>query len=270
MEPDRLRQLLEASRDDMANHGLDEAEALELHELLGDDPLLQAEMARLGDWDKAIANSVDDIVVPAGLADRLRATVAAELASQPSTESAPAGAASSPSRRRWISAVLATAAVLAVALGLGTYLSQPAVVDVAALQQESLDLTRDLQAVAWQPAAAAYPAAVFPREIRIKPRRWGKVATSLDRQAIVFDLAPPGSKATAAVIAMQSTAASKQLGSTPNAHPKPTTGNVCISSWRHDRFIYTLVVSGGSARYQLFLRDSGSLTANWPSPTLSR
>lgn len=267
MEPNRLRELLEATRDDAADQGLSEVEALELRELLADDHDLQVELSRIGAWDRAIVSAAEEITVPSGLAERLRAAVTQELSAQAAsnteaTSVAPAGTGPFTSRRGWMSAALAIAALMLLAIGLGTYLSQPAIVDVARLQQETVDLTSDLGVVAWQPEGARYPVDAFPQQLRFKPLRWGHVATSLDAQAIVFDLVRDGAPR-AVLVAMQSRAASEELPTQPSLQPTSNTGNVCVGSWHSDDYIYSLVVSGGKARYQLFLRDTGSLTANW-------
>ncbi len=260
MDANRLRELLEATRPGDADQGLSEVEALELRELLADDAELQAELARIGAWDDLVTLAVDDIPVPAGLADRLRATVDRELSITAADPLAPA--ASGHSRRNWIAGALAMAAALLLAAGLGSYLSQPAIIDVAQLQDETIELTSDLQNVAWQGEGIDYPAEAFPSQLRFKPQRWGRVATSLDREAIVFDLVRQGAPR-AALVAMQTNAASEELPDHPSLQPTSSTGNVCVGTWQREGFVYSLVVSGGKARYQLFLRDAGSLTANW-------
>lgn len=260
MDANRLQELLAAIRPGDADQGLSEVEALELRELLADDHQLQTELSRLGAWDDVMTVAMDDVAVPAGLADRLRATVDRELVVTAAAPSAPTHTHFS--RRRWLALGLSVAAALLIAVGLGSYLRQPTVVDVAKLQDETIALTSDLDQIAWEGEGTAYPAGVFPSQLRFKPQRWARVGTSLDRQAIVFDLVRPGAPR-AVLVAMQTTAASEDLPNRPSMDPASSTGHVSFGAWQQDGYIYSLVVSGGKARYQLFLRESGSLTANW-------
>lgn len=282
MDSDRLRELLEACRTDSADQGLSEVEALELREQLLDDPQLQTELARLQRWDMAISSSIEDIPVPMGLAQRLQAAVALEMASPTVPDAPDYGAATEvatvspaklaepmhPSRRRWLLAVVSTAAVVFIALGLGNYLRRPLTVDVAALDAEVRELTAKLADVAWEQDKATLPMDAFPNDVRVAPQRWASVSTSLDRKAVVFDLVRVGAPQ-AVVIAMRAKVASNDLPSRPQLSPDSSTAGQCVGSWQQGQYVYSLVVSGNRARYQLFLRDPAQLTANWPSPVLS-
>ena len=83
MDP-RQRELIEASRPGAADLGLSEAEANELRALLAEDPSLAAELERVHAWDASLTAAFDDVELPAGLADRIRAAVDRELAPEPS------------------------------------------------------------------------------------------------------------------------------------------------------------------------------------------
>jgi hypothetical protein len=262
MESDRLRECLAAHRADDVDQGLSEVEALELRELLADDPELAAELLRLQGWDNAIAGAMENVEVPVGLSSRLLAAVDQELV-QPVVAVAPKS-----TRRTWLIALVGTAAALLLAVGVGSYLAQPQVIDVAALDQEARELTADLEPLAWQTDPESFPREVFPDDVRVSPQRWTHVATSLDRQAIMFDLVRAGAPR-AVVIAMKTKAASSELPARPEDELPTSTGNLRVGAWRQDDYLYVLVVSGSRARYRLFLRDPAPLTLNWPAPVLS-
>ena len=270
MDPNRLRELLEATRLDAADQGLSEVEALELRELLADDPELQAELHRIQTWDQSISASMHDIAVPVGLSQRLQSAVAQEMAS-PQVEAvpddmavSPAGAAEPPrpSRRRWMVAVVSTAAALMLALGLGSYLNRPTTVDVASLDAQARDVASQLTDVEWQQDRATLPMDAFPSDVRVTPQRWATISTTLDRNAVVFDLVRAGHKQ-AVLIAMHAKVASNDLPSRPRLTPDSSTAGQCVGSWQQGEYVYSLVVSGDRRRYEMFLRDPGQLTANW-------
>lgn len=262
MDPTRQHELLAAARLHEPDFGLDEADAEALRAMLAEDPQLQSELDHLERWDAMLGHAMDDVPVPGGLADRLRATVDQELAVSPVTQSGSSAPAKLGSRRGWLLGAMAVAAAVLVAIGIGAYVGQPAMIDVAQLEHEAIEVTSDLEAIAWQDVRAVYPSEAFPRQVRFKPQRWGHVRTSLDRSAVLFDLVRPGAPR-AALLAMKSSAASEHLPEHPSLQPSSPSGNVCVGTWQKDGYVYSLVVSGGKARYQLFLRDSGSLTANW-------
>jgi hypothetical protein len=256
MESIRLRELMEASRpadgaeDDC---GLTAAEALALRQA-AEDPAIAAELARIHGWDAAIEDAMDDIPLPAGLADRLLTVVKQEQAAEPTvTKAAPVA---EPSRRRWLAVALGTAAALLVAVGAWQWNQQPTELTAEHVQDLATEL-RQLAAgdAAWQEDISAAPLATHPLEssLRVAPWRWQRMATSLDAQAVVYDLSHTRRKTL--LIVMQAKVASDELSTRPPSIPQATTGGVCVGMWQRDGLVYALVVEGNEPWYRGLVKN---------------
>ncbi len=104
MDASRQRELIDAllpqteGEDDC---GLAAAEMEELRAAAAQDPSLAAELRRVQAWDRQLSPALDDVPIPAGLADRLLAAVTAEMSqAESSTIVAPAKPDGGVSRRR--------------------------------------------------------------------------------------------------------------------------------------------------------------------------
>jgi hypothetical protein len=254
---DRLRERIEASQSGKVDLGLTEAEALELRELLADDPRLAADFGRIHAWDAAIGAAFDDsqIEVPDGLAARLKEATSAELeqVSLPSPNPAPPTPNPRFSRRALLA--LAAGLLIIVSASIVGVLSRSQPIAGLALQQEVEQLPTEELDVAWQPAAD-YPKIVAPEIRPGRVQRWAQMRIA-NRQAYVFDLVKPGS-ARAILIAIPGT--HSDLGDSP-LPPAPATAGYTIGMWQGTTHVYVLVVKGNADRYRLFLKDAGQITA---------
>jgi hypothetical protein len=256
MDQERLRERLEASQADAVDLGLTEVEALELRELLADDPRLAAELDRIHAWDAKIGEVFDDaqIPVPEGLASRLKTAVAVELDSPSPNPDTRHSNSRRLSRRAVIATALAASLLLLVSGWIVGVLTreQPLIGDELLSAAESLTNESQEFGADWQ--TGPVPNSVSP-ELRPKlVKRWGKL-TFAGRQAEVFDLVRVGAPR-ALLIAIPAT--KSDLGRSPA--PMPGTGGYTIGMWQETTHAYVLVVRGDESRYRLFLKEAGQLT----------
>jgi hypothetical protein len=257
MESDRLQEWIEASRPSQGGDddcGLAAAEALALHQA-AEDPAIAARLARVHGWDAAICGEMEEIPIPDGLADRINAAVQRELTPQPAvTKAAPLP---SPSRRRWLTIAMGSAAALLIAVS-GWYWGQrPTELTAERLQQLAAEMrdVADAQEVAWQDDVSAAPLATHPVDTSLvaQPWRWRRQATSLDRQAVVYDLSH--TRRNMRLVVMQANVASDLTSRAPTT-PQSTTGGVCVGLWQRDGLVYALVVEGNEPWYRSVLKNS--------------
>ncbi len=260
MDASRQRELIDAllpqteSEDDC---GLAAAEMEEFRAAVAQDPRLAAELRRVQAWDRQLSPALDDVPIPAGLADRLLAAVTAEISqAESSTIVAPAKPEGSVSRRRalWgIGMVAGIAASLLLAIFLRPtptiYLESAALLDE--IRQE-LPALSDQWSTELASAAATHP--VDDLALAASARRWQLFDTSLDRQAVVYDLALPGRKR-AMLIVMKRDRVESDLPSMPARGPLSNTEGVCLGAWQRDGLIYVLVVEGTPARFGSYLKE---------------
>jgi hypothetical protein len=251
---------MEASRADDADFGLTESEALELRELMADDPRLVEELERIHGWDAVIGAAFQgNVEAPRGLADRLKAATAKELdqAVVVPVPLNPEPRITTSSRRAFIALAAAASVLLIVSASAWRAWNEPRQIASRDLQVEMEQLPPSELPVEWQ-ALEELPANIVPTDIRPgRVQRWGRLATAADAQAYVFDLVHPGSPR-AVLIAIR---AESDLPSAAPRMPQSATGGHSIGMWQSQDFVYVLVVKGNAARYQLFLKDPGQLTA---------
>jgi len=245
---------MEASKADDVDFGLTEVEALELRELLADDPSLAAELDRIHAWDAKIDAAFDDsqIPIPEGMAARLKAAAAAEF-DQQAVPAVCLPSAAGLSRRAIVGTALAASVLLIVSASVVGVLTreQPLMGDELLAEAEQLppgDLVVD-----WQ--NGPHPNSVAPELRPNLVKRWGKLEFA-SRQAEIFDLMKPGAPR-AILIAIP--AAKSDLGTTP-PRPVSATGGYTIGMWQGQSHVYVLIVEGNEGRYRLFLKEAGQLT----------
>lgn len=261
MDASRQRELIDAllpQTEGGDDCGLAAAELEELRAAMAQDPRFAAEMRRVQAWDRQLSPALDDVPIPAGLADRLLAAVRAEVPqTETSTIIAPAKPAGGVSRRRalWgIGIVAGIAASLLLAIFLRP--SPTIYLESAALLDE---IRQELPALSdqWLTELASASPATHPVDdlaLAASARRWQSIDTSLDHQAVVYDLALPGRKR-AMLIVMKRERVESDLPSLPARGPLSNTEGVCLGAWQRDGLIYVLVVEGTPARFGSFLKE---------------
>ena len=209
---------------------------------------------RVQRWDSAVAAAMSDVSVPAGLAQRIAARLAAAGAGR-DTQAEPGLTAASvemrrPRRpRRWRLAAassLAAAAVILVALFFSDLLRPRAEVPwevMADRWQESLSV----KAEAWrggQPLPRGY---AVPAGVLGSVGGWQPLSTT----AGVAIRLVRGDGSEAMLYAVRGT--SESLPGGPPDRPQSTTGGKAVGYWHGSGVIYVLVVPGDERLYRQFV-----------------
>jgi hypothetical protein len=213
-------------------------------------------------FDERIAAALDDVPVPAGLAERLLASlaaspVAASEKAEFAAESEPAITAAIPlfsphaRRRRWLTTVAACAATLLIGIASWRLLSPAAnpEADLPTLAMTWADQLSD----AWQPMKLTPADFAVPTAINATPSGWQRATTVSGRQAVVFNLSRRGLRAMVFVIRM----AGGQLPNAPPADPQLRTGGQSIGAWQSRAGVCVLVIEGDDRAYRSLIRSGG-------------
>lgn len=281
-----LREAIDACRPDSADLAL--PEFARLAEAAERDPEVAAELARGQRFDGRLAEALDDVPVPEGLAERLLARMAPEYlkasvqsavdssqpaasaaaVSLPPTTEAPPSTEATPkdrSTRRGVlwrlaaagSAALAVVAITLVAGPLAWGPTAPRVVSQQDLLVE-VDGWMDPSAndnLAWRQMTAKVPAGFSrPTSVVVPPRQWRSFKTRAGDAAVAYDLSSvSGSPATLFVVA---TEARYPVGPLPYTTVPGATGGRQIAGWQTSTHLYLLVIDQGPPADQYLRRPS--------------
>ena len=221
-------------------------------------------------FDDRVAAALDDVPIPAGLAERLLAALGApagEALSAPALEAAPTPAvprlALGPRRRhafrrdayrrdvyrrQWLTSVAACAAALLISAMIW-WLFHPASNtggDLPTLALRWADQLSD----AWQPMKSTPAGFIAPVAMSAPPRGWQR-ATLSGRQTVAFDFSRPGLRAIVFVIRM----VEAELPAAPPANPQLHTGGQSIGAWQSPAGTCVLVVEGDERAYRSLIRS---------------
>lgn len=259
MDSLRHRELIEAmlpTSGDWPASGLDATEAAELREAVANDPALAAELSRVQGWDAQLVAAMEDVPVPAGMSQRLLSAVRSTEPSTSEEQVVPAKRRESRvSRRVWgagVVSVIATSLLIAFLLvpAPKTFVESATLIDEMRLELPQLD-------DAWQASLADAPRTEYRFDdvaLAATPRRWRRLETSLDGQAIVYDISSPGRKR-AFVVVMQAGQVESDMASFPSREPLSNTEGICLGAWQRNGLIYVLVVDGTPARFGSFVKE---------------
>lgn len=251
-ERDRLRHMMAACRPD--GEDLADAEMSELAFALREDAALRAEWERQQHSDRAIAASMHDLAVPAGLAERILAAAAAAEAADSKAAAvtavqADARASVSPvqsapkrfSRRAWVAAVIAASLLTAF----GTWFFWP-----PASRQIPKELLADY-VVDWRQAAAPAEgwtnrsdsvASLFPTaSMPAGYVAWKRLATRQEPSLVAFNLG------SGSYLFAVKTRHKYQVNSIPFS-TLSATGGVRIAAWQSGDVLYVVVLSSDDER----------------------
>ncbi len=239
----------------------------ELAALLAADPEARAVCERVQQLDARFASAMHEVAVPGDLAARIleRLAAAAATAAPSAVEVAAAvpiaPAADAPGvaiaerpraigRRRWLAIGLAVAASLLVAVGIGVW-NQPdkpqgSLTDRAVGWYEQLG-------DGWQPVAKAPREFALPKGIGGSAGGWQRVAPSIARGGVVYDLGQFG----AVLFVIKATG--PDLPSSAPQMPQSMTAGYAIGAWQKGGLMYVLVVRGNQQTYQKLLRPAPPL-----------
>ena len=267
----RIREGIEACRPGVDNLLDPELAALpelaEAARAVQGDPAARLLRERVQNWDVAISSSMAEVPVPADLAERILAQLAAETApsSAPPLLSGAVTAAVQdqphvegaievlkPSlwqRRHWagasLSAIAAAAAVVAVGYWLQSDSDLP--LDQLAGHWQS-ELTNE-----WQPASGAPSNFSVPAAIRVPPTRFQRIGWLTPTPVVAYELVQGNTKAILYVAKMDRAG----LPSTPPPSPSTDATGQVVSYWHSGDFVYVLVVPSVRS-YRAFVRPTSA------------
>lgn len=217
--------------------------------------------------DHRLANRLADVWLSPVRRMRLMEAVQ-RLPSEVHGDGAAGMAASAPPLKRWrlrrwmtVRSWLAASAV--VVLALVSYAMRPTAWDAISAaelaRQAELGWTPQTpwQAFRLEDKDALTTLSTFMRET---PRRWQRVDTGLDRQALVFEFA--GRRASPAKLyAMRARGRIRGLPSRPPQQPQSARDGQCVAAWQEGDFVYVLMVDGSTAHYWDRIRNRGAEVA---------
>jgi hypothetical protein len=270
-----LREAIDACRPGSADLAL--PELARLAEAAERDPEVAAELARGQRFDGLLAEALDDVPVPAGLAERLLARAAPEYlkasvqsAVESSEPAAAATAVSLPptaeatvaneatpqdrSTRRGLLWRLAVAgstalAIVVIAFVAGPLAWGPSAPRVVSQQDLLVEVDGWMNApaqgnLAWRPMTAKVPAGFSkPTSVVVPPRQWRSFKTGEGDAAVAYELSSvPGSRATLFVVA---TEARYPVGPLPFTTVPGATGGRQVAGWQSATHLYVLVIDQG-------------------------
>jgi hypothetical protein len=247
MDAHRLREMLEAPR------GLEEVDAVALRTAVAADPSLAEEQDRIAAWDAVIGPAMEDVPVPAGLAERLSAAVKSQ--SLPVEPVAPARRVSRRAVLGGVAGILATAVAIVVMVQMSGSAPPPT---VAQLLDQSLDHAKDLDDGAWRNDIAValrqYP---IDPVVLAQPTNWQRQVTALDPTAVVYKLRT-GPKRTTLFVMRSATMTG--LPASPDMTPQHNTEGVCVGAWQTEGLVFVLVIEGSVHDYRSLLSDPLPIT----------
>lgn len=240
-----LRELIDACRAD--HHDPQRPELSELAPLareLSANPQLQSVVEQSERFDRGVRAALDDVELPAGLADRLLAGCEAALVSPASSEEKSVDAPATKkrwSRRQVIAMFAAAASLLIVLVGGWQFLiwTKPRPVSNDVLAQSAMQwFDQSGPASNWSTGSA--PTKDFPLDPAMVygPVRWRQVNPS----TVVYEMRHQGQRALLFV--------SKQTRPHPGLATSPFTGlnasgGIELGAWQRQKMVYVLAVSGG-------------------------
>ena len=262
----RIREGIEACRP--GSDDLLDPQLADVAQAIGQDADARAAEDRVQKWDVAIASALEQVPVPAGLAERLLARL--QTAVENTNPDAPALLAESATaaqqvpgvgedavdaplrrsiwqRRHWAGASLAAiaAAVLVIAAGYWMQVDSDLPLDQLAARWHE-ELTND-----WHPAERAPSDFPVGESLRVPPTRWQWIGQFTPTRVVAYELVQGQTKAMLYVARMTRSG----LRSTPPSSPQMDTAGRAIGYWRSGENVYVLVVPD-VRNYRAFVRPS--------------
>jgi len=249
------RELIDACRAD--HHDSERAElAAELAPLareLQADPALNIALQRSEQFDRNIRSALDDVPLPAGLAERMLAGCEAALVTPASTiisADEPVFRQPGLSRRRLVALVATAASLLIVVLGafgIGRLVPQKTITNEELASMADKWFTQSGPAAKWMSPASAPAQFPVDRAITVRPSKWSQ----LDAKTVVYDLTRQGGQR--ALLFVLSTNQPNTLKGFPYTK-LPVTGGLAMGAWNRGDVIYVLVVVEDGQRIEHFVK----------------
>ncbi|QDU97628.1 hypothetical protein [Lignipirellula cremea] len=260
------------------------AELRSLREALAQDPALQQLRQRTARFDSQVGEVFQKAPAPVGLEDRLLAAVLAQLEPNPAAALVDAAAESTESlseqatdetspdsavetlpspaagwtRRRFGYSVAAAAALAA---GVACWFALPHTIDSRELVDQVVSAdgwdsrARSLEEDTWNTKLAEAPAAYpLDRGAVSSVRAWRPFPTSLDRDAVEYDLRRRTTEPRAALFVLKCADRVTGLGAAVPHAPQSTTGNLVVAAWSSNQHVYVLAIEGDKNRYNALVQ----------------
>lgn len=252
---ERLLEAMEVCRpasDDLADPAL-----AELAVELGRNHRLEIVFARLQKVDVVLAGAIQDVPVPAGLADRLMAAlavpaVAAALLPAEVVAQSPVQPARRPARlssRAWLFSLSGAIAAM-VLIAVGWFQRSQVEYSPTSVLEAAVDFFNNDAHEQGELLASVSPPWGFPAS-RCVPMtdqtRWRKVGAILHTGGVAYELTGPGGVQATLYVVRRSVAG---LPDQPPARPVYGTARCCSAAWQEGPLLYVLVVVGESSDYQ--------------------
>ena len=271
--PDKLKLLagIEAARPGRSD--LDLPELQQVAQRIADEPETAALYQSIQDADMRMVDAFAQVDVPAGLQDRLLASLTAmsetaepELSEEAATQApitspvalkdpAVVGGRSS---RRMLTGVGLTAACLMLLVVAGMiyqWASTPAL-DVDQIVASTLQLRDEVDA-AWNDELQAAPAShPVSSRMQMSPISWTSTAGFGDQRAVAYRFESRAAAAT--LFVFQGVKTADNLPAAPPTRPQHASG-AAVGTWVADDLLYVLVVDGTARDYQRFVRTAPGL-----------
>jgi hypothetical protein len=250
---------------------LEQPEFAALRAELSADADLQRALDRLHGFDHEVVAALDDVDVPAGLADRLLArlaeqNVAAGAAQEAAVELAPAAERGSGARGRFTRRQAGWAIGVAASLLIATFAVWQAIKPATFAIEEIPSLAstwRSELSNGWH--EGALPAGfVVPGPLRKFMGDWQAMLIK-GHDAIAVRLRHPGGRE-AMLFVVRGGAGRVEETRIPSS-PQSPSGGWAVGYWRDDNNLNVLLVQGGVAEYQKLIKsDAGALALREPPP----
>lgn len=258
MDQSELRDAMDACS--TAGGDLELPEMAGLAERLVRDPEARRAFDRIQRFDRRIGAAMSDVVVPAGLNQRILARIEQQAVglAVASPSSATTTAVNEPhrrihyNRRTWSLISLAAALMVAFTAFWFWPHNKPLTLDL--LLDNSGDwfsqvwernqwttLTADDHVLKHSPPSVA---------LRSAPRRWANATDVVGERAIVYDVTIGGHRATLFVVPSSEMIADPS----PPMKPQSSTLGLMIGCWQSQGMVYVLVVEGSEHDYQKLIR----------------
>ena len=276
LQDDRLLQTMEAVR--AGSDDLSDPAMADLAARLADSPEIVERYRWLKRLDARLAEALDDVPVPAGLAAAIVGRLAEVEAQRSDAASVPPKAADDAAvpgetelavathraprvSRRWllVGGGLVAAASLFIGLWVG-YFSTPRLTESTVLtamrerfhaDQKGFaegGISATLHAVTAESIPAELPPS--PAVVLIRGMQWREVGNVIGHRTVAYDFPSRRGDIPAATLYVMRASPDEPLATRPPEQPPISTGGVTLGSWQQGELLYVLAVRGGASTYR--------------------